>query len=333
MVSRATVFGLDVLADTDIPFLSGARAIPTGRVLDVSIVGDTRAGEDDQPRPGDPPRAGDRPQRANWPRAAELICDQREPDGSIAYRIETHRGSGYRLWGPGYGTHLLAEDGRRLTSIPNGTVRDTAWQRLLIAQVLPFAAVLRGLEVFHAGAVMLDGHAVAIAGPSHAGKTSVVLELCRSGASFLSDDVLALERDGETLLGHPGTPLAGLDHGEAARLDASELTSGEEVVAVNERERLVRTSGATQAAPLAALFFLDRRADGPTQPHFEPATDPQLLLTTTFNFVLATPQRLRDLLEVCALAAQLRVERIVIGPSVDASLVAAAVGERSSVRV
>jgi hypothetical protein len=206
--------------------------------------------------------------------------------------------------------------------------RDDVWQRLLIAQILPFAALLHGLEVFHASAAVLDGHALAFVGPSGAGKTSVALELCRLGADFLADDVLALEiRDGE-LLAHPGTQIAGLDHAEARRLERAGEPRSEKVVAVNDRELLLRMRGGAEPAPLAALFFLDRRSDGPPSPRFEPVGDAQPLLGATFNFVLATPERLRGLLEVCALAAQCRVERIVAGPDVDATQLAGAVERR-----
>jgi hypothetical protein len=307
-----TAFGLDIHADYDVPFLRGGDASATGRKLELSIVQDGRSSEGD------------------WSQEGELICDQRELDGSIGYRIESQPDRGYRIWGPDYGTHLLTADGRRLVSIPNGSPQDTGWQRLLIAQALPFAAVLRGLEIFHAGAVVLDGQALAFAGPSQAGKTSVVLELCRGGASFLADDVLALEPLSGQLIAHPGTPLAGLHHAEAERLSRLALTPDGDVLAVNDRERLVRMSGAALAVPLAALFFLDRRPDGPIQPRFEPTANVQPLLTATFNFVLASPQRLEGLLEVCALAANRRVERVLIGASSDASLVAAAVRERLS---
>ena len=86
--------------------------------------------------------------------------------------------------------------------------------------------------------------------------------------------------------------------------------------------------GVADPVPLAALFFLDRRADGPEHPRFEPTADAPLLLAATFNFVLATPERLRRLLDVCALAAKLRVERIVVGPSTDASELSATVEQR-----
>lgn len=180
-----------------------------------------------------------------------------------------------------------------------------------MGQVLPFAALLRGLEIFHASAVVLDGRAVAFVGPSGAGKTSVALECRRRGAEFLADDVLALEPGEHCLLAQPGTPIA-----------ARKLPGG------HRGERLERVDGARGPAPIGALFFLDRRPEGPREPRFEPAADARALLASTFNFVLDTPRRIRGLLDVCALAARRPVLRIVIGPSVTAGAVADAVLSR-----
>ena len=304
--ARATVFGLDVRADIPLSFLQGASARATGRRLDVSGQAGGAAA-------------------LGWPEGAEVISDQLEPDGTVSFRIEAHPEAGYLLWGPSYGAHLLSSDGRRLRCAP-GDVGNEGWQRLLIAQVLPFAAVLNGLEVFHSSAVVINGQAVAFVGPSRSGKTSLALALCRLGASFLADDVLALENDGTVLMGHPGSSVAGVDHVEAERAQPDSATG--EILGVNARELLVRMRAAAEPAPLAAMFFLDRRPDGPTQPRFEPIADAQMLLAATFNFVLATPERLRGLLDVCALVAQRRVERILIGPSVDASQLGVAVRRR-----
>lgn len=300
------MFGLDVWSDVPLSFLSGAQAAPTGRMLELTTAeADVRS--------------------LDWPDGARPISDELEPDGTVCFRIEAHPQAGYLFWGPSYGAHLLSSDGRRLRCA-RGNAREHAWQRLLIAQVLPFAAILNGLEAFHASAVVLDGRAVGFVGPSGSGKTSVALELCRAGARFLADDVLALQRDGAELLGHPGSPVAGLDHAEAERTRSH--TSGPELVGANDRELIVRMPAAAAPAPLSALFFLDRRSDGPPAPRFEPLADARLLLSATFNFVLATPERLRGLLEVCASAAQQRVERILIGPSVAAGELAAAVSRR-----
>jgi hypothetical protein len=308
-ISEATVFGLDVVGDAVVPFLAGAQAAPTGRRLEMSVL-DARS------------------EVPSWPANAELVCDQRTPNGEVSYRIEAHPKVGYRLWGPGLGIHLLTDGGRQLSSFPEGGGDAPGWQRLLIAQVLPFACVLRGLEAFHAGAVVLDGSAVAFVGPSGAGKTSIVLELCRHGALFLADDVLALERRGGKLIGQVGSPLVGVAPAEAERLHSIDGVDVAHSFPVDASEQMVRVGGAVDGSPLGALFFLERRSDGPAKPRFEQSEGAGQLLTATFNFVVADPERLQRLLDVCALVADTRVERIVCGPGVQAADVATAVSER-----
>jgi hypothetical protein len=289
---RATAFGLDVESEIPLSLLEGSVAKPTGRTLAVS--------------------AHERHElRDQWPQSATLVCDERRPDGSAIFQIESHPRAGYLISGPKYGAHMLSLDGRQLRCAPDGRPEHD-WQRLLIAQVLPFAALLGGLEVLHASAVVRERRAIAFVGPSHAGKTSLALELCSRAAGFLADDVLALESRAQQLIAHPGTPVASV----AQERDGQ------------PGERLVRTAGATEPVTLGALFFLDRRPDGPESPRFEPAADAQTLLSATFNLVLATPERLRGLLEVCALAAQLRVERIACGPQASVAQLAAAVEQR-----
>lgn len=308
-VAHATVFGLDVRSEAPLSFLQGSSAAPTNRELEISTA---RAAPD-------------------WPASAETICDERQPDGRPIFSIESHSLSGYRIRGPQYGTHLLSRDGQRALCMPEG-LPDDAWQRLLIAQVLPFAAVLQGLEVLHASAVVWRGQGIAFLGRSGAGKTTLALELCRRGASFLADDVLALERGPDGVLGHPGTPVAAVNRAAPARrLDERATTIDRRVISINRRERVVRMSGARQPAPLAALFLLDRRADGPQHPCFERLDDPRTLLASTFNFVLGSPERLRGLLDVCALLAALRVERVLAGSAASANELAAAVVRRLGV--
>lgn len=318
---RSTAFGLDVESELPLSLLAGSTARPTGRALGVSVRGADAA----KPR---------------WPETAKLICDERQPDGTPIYQIQAHSEAGYLMSGPAYGAHRLSADGRLLCCDPEG-LRDADWQRLLIAQVLPFAAVLRGLEVFHASAVVWSSRAIAFLGGSGAGKTTLALELCRRGAGFLADDVLALERREERLVAHPGTPVAGVARTGAQSARENDVQGaggahdtagppGEDVLAVNARERLVRVHGAPEPVALAALFFLDRTAHGPESPRFEPAADAQMLLSATFNLVLATPERLRGLLEVCALAARLRVERIACGRATSVSELGAAVERRLS---
>lgn len=306
--TRATAFGLDVWSTVPLPCLAGTRAPPVGRMVALSM------------REGGSEVLG-------WPPEAAVISEQRELDGGVHCRIEADPEAGYLFWGPTYGAHLLESGGRRLVCALNAC-SDTAWQRLLIAQVLPFCAVLHGLEAFHASAVAIDGRAVAFVGPSGAGKTSLAVELCRLGAGFLADDVLVLERHLDEVIGHPGSPLAGLAHEQAERLHTS-MALGD-TLAINDRERLVRMPGAVAPMPLAAVFFLDRRPDGPSRPRFASSVDARMLLAATFNFVLGSPRRLSGLLDICALVAQGRVERITVDSRIEVSCLADAVRQRLS---
>jgi hypothetical protein len=303
--TRATAFGLDIAADRDLPFLAGSAVEPAGRSLEVALA-DSSDGL--------------------WPGDAELISDQQLPDGGgINFQIERSADHGYRIWGPSYGTHVLSADGCRLRgALGEGGL--ASWQRLLIAQALPFAAVLQGLEVLHASAVVLDGGAIAFAGLSGSGKTSLALDLCRHGAEFLADDVVALEL-GEELLVHPGAPMAGVARAEADRLRAAGANGGT-TLASDERETIERVSPRATPAPLRRVFLLERGPEGSPEPRFEPAREAQSLLASTFNLVLADPARLARLLDVCARAAAGVVERIQVGPAVDAGQLGAAVRER-----
>ena len=308
MTIRATAFGLDVECETPILLLAGSTAAATGRTLELSLTGSGEA-------------------RQGWPDSASLICDERAPDGASIFQVELDADAGYLISGPEYGTHLLSARATQLRCDPEG-VAAAAWQRLLISQVLPLATLVRGQEVFHASAVVCGAEAVAFLGNSGAGKTSLALELCDRGASFLADDVLTLELHEQRLLAHPGTPVAGVAHAQGGDTRGASDPVASETLAVNARERLVQVAGAREPAELAALFFLERRSDGPERPRFEPTADAQMLLGATFNLLVTTPERLHRLLEVCALAARLRVERIVCSTATSVAELGAAVDLR-----
>lgn len=310
-MGRATAFGLDLDSETPLPFFEdldqdldqGAGARATGRPLHISY------GEQAPP----------------WPEEAELISDERGLDGEVIFQIEAGDGA-YRFQGPAYGCTVLSGDGTEVRGTP-GERGFEEWQRLLVAQVLPFAAALQGLEVLHAGAVVVERAGVALSGPSGSGKTSLALALQRRGAELLADDVVAVERAGEELLAHPGAPISGIDLAEAERLG----TQGDEhagVLAVNARERVARAALVPGPVPLGALFLLDRRAEGPEEPSFEPEGDPRQLLASTFNLLLASPERLAGLLDVCARLAARRVERVTFGAATDPDELAAAIWAR-----
>lgn len=282
----ATAFGLDLRAAEALPCLAGGESgPPTGRRVELALA-----------------------EEVDRLDAVELIAEEREPDGSVSFQIEGGGDAGYRIRGARYGVNAIAADGSTVRGAP-GSGGMEAWQRLLVAQVLPFVSVLRGLEVFHASAVAYGDRGVALVAPGGSGKTSLALALTERGAGFLADDVLAVERREGRLLAHPGAPVAWVDH------------DGEETA------RPMPTPG--EPVPLRSVFLLERRADGPAEPVFEPPADARELLASTFNLVLNDPHRLERLLDTCALAARAcTIERVRFGLGVGVSELAAALDRR-----
>ena len=116
------------------------------------------------------PRAEvDRRWRAARPRT---LLDRRLVDGSVGLSVACDDEIGFRVWAPRHGCYLVSPDGRRVLAAPPAGPA-WRWERLVLAQVLPLAAVLRGLELLHASAVVVAGRAVAFLGGSGAGKTTL----------------------------------------------------------------------------------------------------------------------------------------------------------------
>jgi hypothetical protein len=214
-----------------------------------------------------------------WPpEGASQRCLHHFEDGSPAVLIEEHARVGFKLWGAGDGAHVVSKDGTEIVSAPEDP-GDDRWLRFLIGQVLPLAALLQGLEIFHASAVAVDGGAVAFSGPSGSGKTSLALGLVDRGALFLADDVLALEMVDGQVVAHPGPAVA-------ATLDG-------------QQKRFVEVAHADGSHRLRALYLLE--GPGPdAEPRLEPLREPHRLLGSTFNAIVVPPARLARLLDVCA---------------------------------
>lgn len=67
-----------------------------------------------------------------------------------------------------------------------------------------------GEVVEHASCVAVGGAGALILGPSGAGKSRLALELIALGATLVSDDRVALRREGDVIIASPPKPLEGL---------------------------------------------------------------------------------------------------------------------------
>lgn len=300
------------------------------------------------PVPGLPPRVGPADQRrsarlALAPRAAiidslpddaECLWEQRFPNGRVAIRFTAHPEAGYLLRAATYGVFHIDALAAHVRCAPARGSRDH-WQRYLIGQVLPFLAVLHELEVFHASVVQLGDRAVVLTGASRAGKSSIAAALLLDGAGFVADDVLAIDGGAgatdDRALAEPGFGLASIRH------EVVELVGAEAIASLGQRtggdDEAIRVAVDVVAAPLpiAAVYFLGRARDpAPLLSAVEPV-DPRLLLASSYNFVIRTPDRMIRHLDVCArLARTASLQRVTITPGVTPGAVAAAIADHAA---
>ncbi len=223
------------------------------------------------------------------------IAESAAPDGGPGLALDDDQDGGYRLFARGNGTFGVTRDLIRCAPAPG--VPDWRWQRFFTGQVLPLAALLNGLEPFHASAVDFDGGAVLLVAGSGTGKTSLGLRLVAGGAAFLADDVAALEARGDELMVHPGPAVANVARDTHAAVGGA---LGEVLGETMDGLR-VAIPRAGRPVPLRRIYFL-RRGPSVTELAIEPAPEPRLLLGSTFNTFVDTPARLRAHLQVSAVA-------------------------------
>jgi hypothetical protein len=279
--TRGHAFGLDVDAAFDIPALGSTDDRPSSRrtvCRELSV----------------------RELERDWPAAeSEAAVELRYPDGRLFMSIRRHPDLGYRIWAPHHGRHVVSSDGTEIRSaLPRRAV--LAWQRLFFAQTLPLAAALQGLEVLHASAVGIAGRAVAFTAASGTGKSSVAAHLVASGASFLTDDVLALEHVNDEVLAHAGPARASVASQELrAMTPLGRARLGKRVGATDKPH--FEPAPTPSPLPLAILYRVIR-SPLVGQPQFREHAPPpaRLVLASSFLPYLRTRERMLNQLAICA---------------------------------
>jgi hypothetical protein len=239
------------------------------------------------------------------PRRSKSLRELRHPDGQLFMSIEQSGEAGYVVAAPGFGEHRISSDGSLIRSnLPEGG--DDRWQRLFFAQALPLAAVVHGLSLLHASAVVLGGRAYALVAESGVGKSSTAAQLIAAGGDFVTDDVLALEPEGAGVLVHPGPARLSLDRAQLGRLGPLAERVGRVLEAPTEDDKVqLATRPVSGPAPLAGVFVLSvDRAQGGLSVQRDPANRTRALLGAAFLGYLDLSPRLALHLEVCARIAR-----------------------------
>ncbi len=256
------------------------------------------------------------------PEGTSVIAHRHGPSGRPLARLQAHPRGGYLISSPGKGLFQVSARGDLVRCAPNA-VASWLWQRSLLGEVLPFVSALRGMEALHASAVVPGAGlpAIAVAGASGAGKSSLAVELILRGAALLADDVTVVENRGAEVMAHPAMGLLSVRPAAAARLEQRILdgrigTSHDSIrLALRREEKPVR---------LGAIYFLQPPGAARSLRLIEVRTlRPGLLLGSTFNIALRTPQRLIAQLDACAaMATSVRMVRVNLPAAVDFSVVA-----------
>jgi hypothetical protein len=247
---------------------------------------------------------------------AERLQEWHYPDGTLGLTIDRDGERGYRFYLYGAGVFVLAADGGRvLLHLDPDRVDAWDWRRYLIGQVLPFAALLHGLEVFHASAIEIDGGAVLLLGGSGLGKSTLALNMHLGGAGFLADDSVAIELTGDRLVAHPAIATAKVREGARDLLRDDTRDILREVVVSDEHETRYRVQTAAGPRPLRAVCMLEPAEEPGTLAATGGRADPWELLGSTFNDVVRDPARLQGQLDLCGrIAESVPCLRVQVGP-------------------
>lgn len=235
--------------------------------------------------------------------------------GRVIWSVDFDQELGFQMQAPGLATMVVTNDGLTVRCAPVANTADIAWSAVIPAQALPLAATLRYLEVLHASAVTVDGRALVFCAAPGVGKSSLAAQLVLRGAGLLSDDAVAIDDD---LVVHPSTGAVHLRSAELERLDQparDRLGIGADT---RFDGRAVGSVAPAEPAPLHAVCLLERAPDGPAVEPVE-AVDPAILLGSTFNLSVRSPERLLRHLDFCArIATDVAVVRLRITPGIDA---------------
>ena len=98
----------------------------------------------------------------------------------------------FRLVFDDTGTFDVVAGEKRITWYPSAGANAPAVRADLLGRVIAMAAHSTGALTLHASAVSIEGEAIALLGPKHAGKSTLALALVKAGARLLTDDTLVV---------------------------------------------------------------------------------------------------------------------------------------------
>lgn len=257
--TRYRLYGLSVGVDAGLTvLLSGVLAEHT-----TTVPADLRLGLHQQPAPQ--PKS-----LADWP--LWWISDHPGIAGTPEFHVYRHASGAVRMvYDDGVAFTMDAAGTQVEVGLPDGFDDLPSLLPALLGPVLGVVLRLRGTVCLHASAVVIGGRAVGLVGVSGAGKSTTAAALALRGHPVLTDDVLALDDHGAAggFAVRPAYPRLRLWPASARGLLGSEDLLPRMMPGVDKRILSLdggRASFQPAPAPLAALYFLQDRAEGGLRP-------------------------------------------------------------------
>ena len=187
----------------------------------------------------------------------------------------------------------------------------------LLGPVLGFVLRLRGITCLHASAIDLGDQAIAVVGPPGAGKSTTAAIFAERGYGVLSDDLVALADQRDTLLVQPGYPRLGLWPDSVEVLFGSPDLLPRQTPTWDKRYLDVMQDGyrfQRRPLPLRAVYVLSERENGKA-----PFADPlpahaglMILIENAYvSYLLDKTMRARDFDLLGRLVSSVPVRRVV----------------------
>jgi energy-coupling factor transporter ATP-binding protein EcfA2 len=184
-------------------------------------------------------------------------------------------------WAPGAGAFRV-RGGNEIVIDPMSGADDRALRLAIVGPLLGVILSQRGRFVLHASSVAIDGAAVAFAGPSGRGKSTLVAALSRAGHPLIADDMTVIDPDGAIPVVQPGFPRVKLWPDSASALD-QDVDALPLLHPDREKRSLQMTASFhAEAIPLSRCYLLE---DGEEESVSEPAGTAAILalIATTYQ--------------------------------------------------
>jgi hypothetical protein len=216
----------------------------------------------------------------------------------------------------------ISGDGAEVRAAWTAAVSDDDVAALLAGPILGRALRLRGIPCLHATALDAGGRAVALLGPSRAGKSTLAAALVRAGCRLLGDDMAALSPADGGFLVHPGQSRLRLWADAAACLSPG-AAPARVWPGIGELEKFVLPLGSADARPLplAAVYVLqprDPRLDAPVTADMDPPRRLVALAANVYGGIDPGPAlRAREMALLARVAAAVPVRALTLPDRLD----------------